>query len=186
MDNQSQPTRSFVFDDDGISSLGTPSVFEHSVDSMGRNIASSAAAKEISYFRGISDNASICALSMVCLYYNLVIAAYVMYILIRSDGVSPTEAAIFITLVLSGVVVGMVFFGFSGDVEGRKSSFRACIGLMVVGGVLSAFSGLFIGGLMVQLTLTRFMAMREPICPSPMNPTFIILSQPNHSDAGSF
>ena len=159
MDNQSQPTRSFVFDDDGISSLGTPSVFEHSVDSMGRNIASSAAAKEISYFRGISDNASICALSMVCLNYNLVIAAYVMYILIRSDGVSPTEAAIFITLVLSGVVVGMVFFGFSGDVEGRKSSFRACIGLMVVGGVLSAFSGLFIGGLMVQLTLTRFMAM---------------------------
>ena len=157
MDSQ-QPPLNFVVDDDAISSLGTPSVFD-SIYSMERNIASSAENKEISYFRGVSDNATICALSTICLNYNLIISAYIMYILIRNNGVSPTEAAIFITFVLTGFIVGMVFFGLSADVEGRKASFCVCLGLMIVGCSLSVLSGLLLPGLMLQLTLTRFLAM---------------------------
>ena len=157
MDN-TQPPRNFVVDDDAVSSLGIPSVFD-SMNGVGRDIASSAENKEISYFRGISGNATICALSTACLNYNLIVSAYIMYILIRNDAVSPTEAAIFITFVLTGVLVGMVFFGISADVEGRKSSYRACLGLLLIGGALSVLSGLFLPGLVVQLTLTRFLAM---------------------------
>lgn len=126
---------------------------------MSSDLGSLGSLRDLGFFKGVSDNALVCALSLATINYNLAVTSYVVYYLVLNEGINPVECAYVVSTLLMGLMVGQILFGVLGDVLGRKRCFWTCIFLMLKGSIISLFAGLLFIGLVTELTIMRTILM---------------------------
>jgi MFS family permease len=73
-------------------------------------------------------------------FYDLLIISFLLGAIMKTLGMTLTEAGLIATSTLLGSVIGGILFGWVGDKLGRKNALYLTLALITVGSLLSAFS----------------------------------------------
>lgn len=105
-----------------------------------------------------SRNIKACTVSIILLNYNCACTSYVLYLISRVVSVDTQGYTMCTLSLMLGLLFGQILFGVFGDTLGRKRSFLGSSLTMLVGSVLSIFSGFTFtaNGTLVEFSIFRF------------------------------